>query len=72
MNLMQSKKSGWAFPPKAKKAHFFNNDGISACEKYTIKWSNSPAYLPIGAFSINELCPKCIKRIGNIYNDNKL
>lgn len=66
MKLLDDLNYGWAFPKRAKKAHYFNKTeaekDISACGKYSIRWSNGKAYLPVNAFwnANNELCQKCL------------
>lgn len=70
MNLLEQAKSGWTYPPRAQKAHFFestNETGSkakSACGKYNINWSNGPAYVPMTAFQFSsEQCAVCCKAL---------
>jgi hypothetical protein len=70
MRLLGNLQYGWAFPKRAKKAHYFNstkdNRDKSACGKYSIGWTNGKSYLPISAFwDKHELCSKCWKAFNN-------
>jgi hypothetical protein len=61
MTLLAEMSTGWTYPPRAKKAHWFSTEGQSACGKYQIKWTSAgAAYLPTSIFRERELCPKCL------------
>lgn len=61
MKILKELKSGWTFPPRAHKAHYFSEDGVSTCKKFTIKWSNGSAYLPASAMYESQCCKRCMK-----------
>jgi len=73
MRLLDNLQYGWAYPRKAKKAHYFNKTengrDVSACGKYSIGWTNGKAYIPISVFGHEkEMCKKCLET----YNLTKL
>jgi len=65
MTLLVEHKTGWTFPPRSHKAHCFDEDGKSLCGKYSIKWSNGPAYLSGCLLYEKECCKKCLKGAKN-------
>jgi len=60
MNLLEKLESGWLFPYRAKKAHYYQaNTTTSACGKHTMKESSKVGLIPIGICYKNQLCNKC-------------
>lgn len=59
MKLLEELEKGWLYPFGAKKAHYFENNVVSACGKHKVKESSLAGLVPIGICYRNELCNKC-------------
>ena len=61
MKLTEILKKGWAFPYRAKKAHYFV-DRKSLCKKHEISESKEFGLLPSSMLRTNECCSVCLKK----------
>ena len=61
MNLYEKLVSGWLFPYRAKKAHYFKNR-LSLCGKHTLTEYQESGLLPSQMLNRNECCKVCLKK----------